>query len=177
MRSAGDQTVFPRTVVGQKTANRGVGNRGRKCEILILGLQSDWLFGQSNVIPAGTALGASLLRSNTVYASSDQDDDETSKCISVNPIPGGGAPFKPYGIFVHHNPLNPATPLANISDPSQITDFDGLVGLTHIQGGGSGTDTITGAVTQLAFRADMGFSQGRFIGTDGKEHHGTLCFV
>lgn len=126
---------------------------------------------------AGTMLGASLLSSHTVYASSDQDDDKTSECVGVNPIPGGGAPFKPYGIFVHHNPLNPATPLANISDPSQITDFDGFVGLTHIQGGGSGTNTITGAVTELAFRADMGFSKGRFIGTDGMEHHGTLCFV
>jgi hypothetical protein len=140
-------------------------------------LQQKWLSRRDLVRGAGTVLGASLLRSNTVYASSDQDDDGTSQCIGVNPIPGGGAPFSPYAVFVHHNPLNPATPLANISDPSQITDFDGFVGLTHIQGGGSGTDTVTGAVTELAFRADMGFSKGRFIGTDGQEHHGTLCFV
>jgi hypothetical protein len=117
------------------------------------------------------------LRSNSVYAGGDQDDREPSECVGVNPIPGGLAPLNPYGIFIHHNPLNPATPLANISDPSQITDFDGFVGLTHIQGGGTGTDTMTGNTMTLAFRADMGFSQGKFIGTDGQEHHGTLCFV
>lgn len=140
-------------------------------------LQQKCLSRRDLVRTAGTMLGASLLSSHAVYASDDQDDDKTSECVGVNPIPGGGAPFTPYGIFVHHNPLNPATPLANINDPSQITDFDGFVGLTHIQGGGSGTNTITGAVTELAFRADMGFSKGRFIGTDGMEHHGTLCFV
>jgi hypothetical protein len=140
-------------------------------------LQQKWLSRRDLVRAGGTVLGASLLRSNSVYASSDQEDREPSEPVGVNPIPGGLAPLSPYGVFIHHNPLNPATPLADISDPSQITDFDGLVGLTHIQGGGTGTDTVTGNTTTLAFRADMGFSQGKFIGTDGQEHHGTLCFV
>jgi hypothetical protein len=73
--------------------------------------------------------------------------------------------------------LNPANPLDAISDPSQITDFKGFVGLTHIRGGGLGTDTTTGMSTPLAFQADMGFSQGSFIGTDGREHFGTFAFV
>jgi hypothetical protein len=51
------------------------------------------------------------------------------------------------------------------------------VGLTHIRGGGTGTDTTTGASMPLAFQADMGFSQGEFIGTDGKHHEATLGFV
>ena len=59
----------------------------------------------------------------------------------------------------------PAKALADISDPSQITDFDGFVGLTHIRGGGMGTDTTSGAMTGLAFQADMGFNQGKFIGS------------
>jgi hypothetical protein len=126
---------------------------------------------------AGAALGAGLLGSRLVYASTNQDDSDLSKCVGVNPIPGGIAPFKPYGVFIHHNPLNAATPLANLSDPSQITDFDGFVGLTHIRGSGMGTDTTTGATTPLLFGADMGFSQGTFIGTDGEPHHGTLAFV
>jgi hypothetical protein len=29
----------------------------------------------------------------------------------------------------------------------------------------------------LAFRADMGFSQGQFIATDGCRHEGTFGFV
>lgn len=126
---------------------------------------------------AGTALGAGLLRPRLVYASDGNGHGEHATGASPNAIPGGVTPFKPFGIFVHHNPLNPATPLANISDPSQITDFDGFVGLTHIRGGGMGTDTETGTTTRLAFQADMGFSQGKFIGTDGQQHEGTFAFV
>jgi hypothetical protein len=128
---------------------------------------------------AGTALGAGLLRPKLVYAHDDDGDGDSERaaCVGPNPIPGGVTGLKPFGIFIHHNPLNPATPLANINDPSQITDFDGFVGLTHIRGGGMGTDTATGAMTRLAFQADMGFSQGKFIGTDGQQHRGTFAFV
>ena len=126
---------------------------------------------------AGAALGTGLLHPKFAYANGGPDDHEFAACVGPNPIPGGVTPVKPYGIFVHHNPLNPANPLANINDPSQITDFDGFVGLTHIRGGGTGTDTLTGATTPLAFQADMGFSQGTFVGTDGQQHHGTFAFV
>jgi hypothetical protein len=125
---------------------------------------------------AGAALGAGLFCPESAHAD-DDDDKLDARCNQVNPIPGGLAPFKPFGIFIHHNPLNPLTPLANISDPSQITDFDGFVGLTNIRGGGTGTNTTTGVTTPLAFRADMGFSKGKFIGTDGRRHHGTFAFV
>jgi hypothetical protein len=93
------------------------------------------------------------------------------------PIPGGGAPFAPFGVFVHHFGLNPAVLLANLNDPSAITDFDGFVGLTNIRGSGTGTNTSTGATTTLAFSAAMGFNQGRFIGTDGRQHEDTFAFV
>ena len=126
---------------------------------------------------AGAVLGTGFLRPKFAYASGGQDDSESAACIGPNPIPGGVTALKPYGIFVHHNPLNPANSLANINDPSQITDFDGFVGLTHIRGGGTGTDTMTGATMPLAFQADMGFSQGKFIGSDGQQHQGTFAFV
>ena len=126
---------------------------------------------------AGAVLGAGLLRPTSTEAHDDDDESEHGACAGPNPIPGGITALKPFGIFVHHNPLNPATLLANINDPSQITDFDGFVGLTHIRGGGMGTDTATGASTRLAFQADMGFSQGRFIGSDGRHHKGTFAFV
>jgi hypothetical protein len=112
---------------------------------------------------AGTALGAGLLRPKLAVASDDDDDAEHAKCVGPKPIPGGVVGLKPFGIFIHHNPLNPANAIADIGDPSQITDFDGFVGLTHIRGGGMGTDTATGATTRLAFQGDMGFSQGKFI--------------
>ena len=126
---------------------------------------------------AGTVLGASLSSSKLAYAHDDDDDNEPAECVGPNPIPGGVPGLKPFGIFVHHNPLRPDTPLADLSDPSQITDFKGFVGLTHIRGGGTGTDTTTGATTSLAFQADMGFSRGKFIGTDGRLHRGTFAFV
>jgi len=131
-----------------------------------------------NLIRLGTgaALGAGLLRPKPTFA---DDDDERATSALANPIPGGVTPFNPFGVVVHHNPLNPAHRLAvaNISDPSQITDFDGFVGLTHIRGGGTGTDTGTGASTILAYQADMGFSKGKFIGADGRHHRGTFAFV
>lgn len=141
-------------------------------------LQQKWVSRRSLIRgAAGTALGAGLLRPKLVYADDDDDDSEHAECVGPNPIPGGVTALKPFGIFVHHNPLNPTVPLANISDPSQITDFDGFVGLTHIRGGGTGTDTETGVTTRLAFQADMGFSKGKFIGTDGRQHKGAFAFV
>ena len=121
----------------------------------------------------GAVAGATLFQSKPAFA----DNSGQHLCALVNPIPGGVVPFKPFGVPVHHNPLNPAVALANINDPSQITDFNGFVGLTHIRGGGTGTNTATGATTPLAFQADMGFAQGKFIGTDGRNHVGTLAFV
>lgn len=126
---------------------------------------------------AGTALGAGLLLPKLGHANDEDGDSEGAACVGPNPIPGGVKGLSPFGIFIHHNPLNPKTALSDINDPSQITDFDGFVGLTHIRGGGTGTDTMTGATMPLAYQADMGFSQGKFIGTDGQQHRGTFAFV
>ena len=125
---------------------------------------------------AGSLLGAGLFHPKWVFAGDNDEHGKPMECVGPNPIPGGVKALAPYGIFVHHNPLNPANPLALIHDPSQITDFDGFVGLTHIRGGGTGTDN-TGATMSLAYQADMGFSQGKFIATDGHVHEGTQVFV
>lgn len=126
---------------------------------------------------SGTAAAAGLLRPSLVFAEDGDDGEGHASCALANPIPGGVTPFKPFGVVVHHNPLNPAKAVKDINDPSQITDFEGFVGLTHIRGGGTGTNTNTGATTPLAYQADMGFSQGRFVGIDGRVHRGTLAFV
>src|SRR5260370_3988238 len=115
---------------------------------------------------AGAAVGVGLLRPKAALAGNDDDRAERAGWALGNPIPGGVTPFKPFGVVVHHNPLNPANPLADINDPSQITDFDGFVGLTHIRGGGTGMNTETGATTTLSYQADMGFSHGQIIGSD-----------
>ena len=102
--------------------------------------QQNWV-SRRNLIraAAGAALGTGIVVPKPAYAW--QEEEKRCKGPRLKPIPGGVVPFKPFGVPVHHNPLNPATPLANISDPSQIGDFDGLVGLTHIRGGGTGTDS------------------------------------
>jgi len=87
------------------------------------------------------------------------------------PIPGGATPL---GILVHHFPLpTGGPPLSTISDPSEITNFNGFIGDTQIRGGGTGT----GFAQTLAFRADMGFMQGEYVGEDGAHHHGGFVFV
>lgn len=126
---------------------------------------------------ASAALGGGLLSPSSVYAHPEDDDKQHGEDAQPNAIPGGVAPFAPFGVFIHHNPLNPSKPLDMINDPSQITDFDGFVGLTHIRGGGTGTNTLTGVSTPMAYQADMGFSRGKFIGTDGRRHEGTFAFV
>ncbi|MGA8103132.1 MAG: hypothetical protein WB869_13310 [Candidatus Acidiferrales bacterium] len=126
---------------------------------------------------AAATLGAGFLRTKPAYADHKDDNGRQFQGPLLKPIPGGVVPFEPFGVPVHHNPLNPANLLANISDPSEITDFDGFVGLTHIRGGGTGTDTSTGVTTPLAYQADMGFGQGKFVGIDGHLHRGTFAFV
>ncbi|HEX8035217.1 MAG TPA: hypothetical protein VF510_15290 [Ktedonobacterales bacterium] len=53
-------------------------------------------------------------------------------------------------------------------EPSSITDFNGFIGATEIQG--TGTDG-------LLFDADMRFMKGIYVGVDGKVHHATFGFV
>jgi len=70
--------------------------------------------------------------------------------------------------------LPPAgTPLSQLTEPSEITDFNGFIGDTRIRGAGTGT----GFTNPLAFQTDMGFMQGEFAGEDGEHHQGTFVFI
>jgi len=90
------------------------------------------------------------------------------------PIPGGVSPF---GIFIHHFPPVPVLSPGPINEPSQITDFNGLVGVCRVTGSGTGTDTSTGMTSRLNYQVDNGFMSGLYIGEDGRHHHGTFAFV
>jgi hypothetical protein len=93
------------------------------------------------------------------------------KSVAPKPIPGGVSPL---GIFIHHFPAQlTAAPLSSLSEPSQITDFRGFVGLTRIRGGGKGS----GFADPLAFQTDMGFMKGTFIAEDGNLHEGVFGFI
>lgn len=87
-----------------------------------------------------------------------------------NPIPGGVSPF---GIFIHHFPVSPTNvPLSNITEPSQITDFNGFVGLNRIRGVGAGT-----GLASPTFQADMGFMVGEYVAVDGKHYNASFGFI
>jgi hypothetical protein len=120
----------------------------------------------------GTTLGAASLGDKEPPHFRESLED-----LHPKPIPVGFGPFSPFGIFIHHKPPTPGIPLADMNEPSQITDFKGFVGITRIRGGGIGRNVVSGLTMDLAFSADMGFSQGEFIGADGRRHTGTFAFV
>ena len=94
--------------------------------------------------------------------------------VFPRPIPGSVSPF---GIFIHHFPPVPLLGPGPINEPSQITDFNGLVGVCRVKGSGTGTDTSTGMTSRLNDQVDNGFMSGLYVGEDGLEHHGTFAFV
>jgi hypothetical protein len=57
-------------------------------------------------------------------------------------------------------------------EPSTITDFNGFIGVAHVEG--TGTDN-KGHI--LFWNTDLRFMDGVFQGTDGKIHQGTFAFV
>jgi len=67
--------------------------------------------------------------------------------------------------------------LGTQAEPSAITDFKGIVGGVDLLGTGVGTDTATGAKTNLFTAIDNRFMKGVYVGVDGKEHNATFGFV
>jgi len=119
-------------------------------------------FLQNAAGSAGFALTASLGMPQFAHA---------EKTDNPKPIPAGVSPL---GIFIHHFPVQPtATPMQALTEPSQITDFKGFVGLNRIRGGGTGS----GYAGELAFQADVGFMKGQYIGADGNQHEGVFGFI
>lgn len=87
------------------------------------------------------------------------------------PIPGGVTPPISGAPFIHHYPP-PLLGSTIAHDPSQISDFNGLVGVADVAG--QGTD---GNGNSLNFEADMRFMQGDYIAVDKKTYHATFSFV
>jgi hypothetical protein len=100
--------------------------------------------------------------------------DEDLATVFPRPIPGGVTPL---GVFIHHFPPVPVLAPGPINEPSQITDFNGVVGITRVTGNGTGKDLKTGGSTRFSYQVDNGFMSGLYIGEDGRRHHGTFAFV
>jgi len=86
------------------------------------------------------------------------------------PIPGG--------FVLPTFELTPTNPSVHVLPPaigfemSTITDFNGTVAATEIQGTASGSDG-----SSWYFDVDMRFMDGEYVGEDGNHHHGTFGFV
>jgi hypothetical protein len=117
-------------------------------------------------IGTGAVVGSGLWRSVLAAAKGSADP---------KPIPGGtpglGGAFHVYG---------PGLPGADPpdSEPSTITDFNGVVGLAFISGSVERTRISTGEKDILPFLfSDMRFMKGVFRGTDGRTRRGAFAFI
>ena len=102
-------------------------------------------------------------------------EDRSVPSAAPLPIPGGVPIPNPFGgPDVHDNLAGPVdSTLDGIGgEPSSITNFNGFVGVAHVEG--TGTD---GSGNTLLWDSDLRFMQGIFRGVDGDLHKGTFAFV
>ena len=92
------------------------------------------------------------------------------------PIPGGLLLPNPFGgpdVHFHlPGPADSATPDSVGGDPSTISNFNGFVGVAHVEG--TGTDN---SANTLFWDADLRFMKGAFRLTDGKIVKGAFGFI
>jgi hypothetical protein len=60
-------------------------------------------------------------------------------------------------------------------EPSTIFDFRGAVAIMDLIG--DGVRTVDGVEAPAAFRADLRFMQGEYVGLDGRRHRNSFGFV
>jgi hypothetical protein len=101
-------------------------------------------------------------------------EDRSLPSVSPIPIP---ALFNPGlgGPDVHFQLPGPAdnTNTGRIGgEPSTITDFNGFVGVAHVEGTGTDNQGNT-----LFWDVDLRFMDGVYKGDDGEIHQGTFAFV
>ena len=101
-------------------------------------------------------------------------EDRSLPSVAPLPISGGFIPNPFGGPDVHQELPGPAdSTMPGIGgEPSTINDFNGFVGVVHIQGTGRDGDGHT-----LLWDADLRFMQGDYRGVDGRLHSGTFAFV
>ena len=120
-----------------------------------------------------TAAATGALATSGLWAPGALADGDLAT-VPPRPIPGGVSPL---GHFIHHFPPVPLLGPGPINEPSQITDFRGLVGITRVLGSGTGKDKGTSASSRLNFQVDNGFMSGQYVGEDGRRHRGTFAFI
>ena len=127
---------------------------------------------------AGVATGSLPLPALAGEHDEHDCDDDHERVAAPRPIPGGvtiGPPLiSPPAVMIHHFGFGAA--VIPFREPSQITDFKGLVTSCRTTGMGTGTDAA-GTRTRLAYQVDNGVMEGKYIGLDGRRHKGTFGFT
>ena len=123
---------------------------------------------------SGALAGAAAATAGAWLPQLAKADFDGVATVLPSPIPGGASPL---GIHVHHFPTTPLLGPGPINEPSEINDFNGMVGLCRVTGAGTATDTTTGATSRLSYQVDNGFMDGLYVGEDGQTHHGTFAFI
>src|SRR5262249_52946522 len=103
----------------------------------------------------------------------EQLEDRSVPTAGPLPIPGGLPGFNPAAFFGPPNLPGPADappPFGN--EPISITNFNGFVGVAHVEGAGHDGQNHT-----LLWDVDLRFISGQYRGTDGLVHHGTFAVI
>jgi hypothetical protein len=139
-----------------------------------------WLFHPKCASPCGR--GPEVRRCRPRHQASghklslERLEDRSIPSVGPVPIPGGvldPTPFAGPDVHVHlPGPADSATPNKVGGDPSSIYNFNGFVGVAHLEG--TGTD---GSGNTLTWDVDLRFMKGVYQGTDGSIHQGTFAFV
>ena len=100
-------------------------------------------------------------------------EDRSVPTVGPLPIPGT---FNPGlgGPDIHFQKPGPADATTGRfgGEPSSITDFNGFIGVAHVEG--TGTDN---SGNTLFWDTDLRFMHGIYQGVDGQLHKGTFAFV
>ncbi len=102
-------------------------------------------------------------------------EDRTIPSVAPLPIPSGFLIPNPFGgPDVHFHQPGPADSTSNRvgGEPSTLNDFNGFVGVAHVQG--TGTDD---SGNTLLWDTDMRLLTGVYQGVDGNLHRGTFAFI
>jgi hypothetical protein len=104
------------------------------------------------------------------------EDRSLPSVVGPLPIPGGVLTPNPRGgpdVHFHlPGPADSPTPNSVGGDPSSIYNFNGFVGVAHLQGTGTDGDGNT-----LNWDVDLRFMKGVYVGVDGNNHNATFAFV
>jgi hypothetical protein len=128
-------------------------------------------FLRRGAVAAGGLAGLNMLAPSLARAASS----------SPQPIPGGlhpadlGLPVPPFPSIIHVEAPGVATPPE--SELITITDFNGHISYSVIDGSGTGTNTVTGQSKRYTTNTDMRFMQGVYVGEDGRVRHGSFAFI